>query len=107
MIQLRDPYIFLPRGFPHNPGTFWDLKNQLPRYADPSTIDASITWPIPLLLRSNNASIIPKAHINPPPAKSATKLTGGVGFWLWRPNNDNKPEHYQKQFSKYALLKIK
>lgn len=61
-------------------------------YADPSTIDASIIWPMLLLLRSNNASIIPKTQINAP--VKSVRLAGGVGFWLYRPNNDNKPEYY-------------
>jgi len=86
----RSTYIFLPRGFPHIP-IFWDLNNQDPKYADPSTIDASITCPTLLLVRSYNAMSIPKAHIKPPPPKSAVRLTGGVGFSLYRPNKDNNP----------------
>lgn len=83
-------YIFLPRGFSHIP-IFWDLNNQDPKYAVPSTIDTSITCPTLLLVRSYNAKIIPKAHVKPPPQKSAAKLTGGVGFSLYRPNKDSNP----------------
>jgi hypothetical protein len=89
--NIFETYIFLPRGFPHKLNNFCDLKNQEPRYADPSTIDASITCPRLLLFRSYSAKMIPKAHIKPPPPKSAAKLTGGVGFSLYRPNKDNIP----------------
>lgn len=35
--------------------------------------------------------IIPSAQINPPPPKSAAKLTGGVGFSPDRPKSDKRP----------------
>lgn len=39
----------------------------------------SITWPRPDEVRSYKAIIMPRAHIKPPPAKSAKRLIGGNG----------------------------
>jgi hypothetical protein len=40
------------------------------------------TWPNPLDCLSNKASKIPKAHMRPPPPKSARRLSGNVGLAL-------------------------
>lgn len=87
----KNTHTFLPRGFPQSVGIFCDLNNHEAKYAHPSVIDASTTWPTLLLCRSYSAKIIPKAQVRPPPAKSAAKLIGGVGFSLYRPNRDNSP----------------
>lgn len=39
---------------------------------------------------------IPKAHSNPPPAKSASKLIGGVGTVSFRPRVDKIPKIHHK-----------
>jgi len=54
-------------------------------------MDASITCPRLLFSRSYSAKMIPKAHIKPPPPKSAARLMGGVGFSLYRPSKDSIP----------------
>ena len=52
---------------------------------------ASMTCPFPEEVLSNSAAIIPIAHIIPPPAKSANKLTGATGGCPFRPRVLNIP----------------
>ena len=52
---------------------------------------ASITWPWPDLLLSKSAITTPKAHISPPPAKSASMLIGGAGLFSPHANVDKTP----------------
>ena len=47
--------------------------------AAPSTIAASTTWPSPDRCASKRAHAIPNASSMPPPAKSPSRLIGGVG----------------------------
>jgi hypothetical protein len=60
--------------------------------AAPSTIAASTTWPRPDPDRSTSAARMPMASSIPPPPKSATRLSGGVGGCSARPMCASAPE---------------
>lgn len=51
---------------------------------------------LPELTLLKSAMTIPKAHSNPPPAKSASKLIGGVGTVSFRPRVDKIPKIHHK-----------
>ncbi len=75
------------------PGISLEVQSQLDKYAAPSTIEQSRTLPLLIfpVCSSNKLDIIAKAVINPPPAKSATILTGACGFSSLLPNVDKTP----------------
>lgn len=86
----RCTHMFCPRGWPQM-GSCCPLKIQLPVQAAPSTMLESTTCPLPDLVRSRRARTIPRAHVMPPPAKSARRLTGGVGGCPALPSTDRRP----------------
>ena len=60
-------------------------KNGAMSSAVPSTIAASTTWPSPVRSAWSSPATSPRASSIPPPPKSATRLSGGVGSWPARP----------------------
>ena len=63
-----------------------------------------MTWPFPDLLLSNKASNIPRAQVMPPPAKSANRFMGAVGFSPFRPSFESKPLRATKLMSWPAFV---
>ncbi len=59
--------------------------------AAPSTMAASMTWPIPVWRALMMAAHIPKARSMPPPPKSPTRLRGGSGRSPTRPMGSRAP----------------
>ena len=55
------------------------------RVAEPSTMAASTTWPLPDFCASSSAHTTPKARNMPPPPKSPTRFSGGTGASPLRP----------------------
>ena len=60
--------------------------------AEPSTIDASITWPCPERPVSSSAAQMPRASSMPPPPKSPTMFSGGTGPSPLRPTMSSAPD---------------
>ena len=61
------------------------MKNGAISRATPSTIAASTTWPAPVRRADSRAETTPSASSIPPPPKSATRFSGGVGGCPARP----------------------
>ena len=59
------------------------LETEFPRI--PGDIGNATTWPFPVDFAERMPASMPKASIMPPPPKSPTALTGGVGFSPSRP----------------------
>ena len=59
----------------------------------PSVMAASTTWPLPDCAASTNADAMPNAKSIPPPPKSPTKLSGGVGFVSFGPMACKAPDN--------------
>lgn len=81
-------------------GTFYNLRYVNPfkfritdRYDDLSllTMLASMICPFPDFVRSSKAKTMPRAHVSPPPAKSAKRFSGAYGFSPLRPRQDKSP----------------